>query len=122
MRRHHRDRLGELLEHPALERLAREAGCARVFRVNSADELPDDLAAPSGSPPALGARRARRRRHGPPGAGHGVEEVRVTDEDEYFPPPRELRDLLSAIDVVAHSGSADPTPTGPKSTTGAAGQ
>jgi 4-hydroxy-3-methylbut-2-enyl diphosphate reductase len=25
----------------------------------------------------------------------GVEEVRVTDEDEYFPPPRELRSLLS---------------------------
>ena len=31
---------------------------------------------------------------------HGVEEVRVTDEDEYFPPPRNLRDLLAAIDVV----------------------
>ena len=27
---------------------------------------------------------------------HGVEEVRVTDEDEYFPPPRNLRDLLAA--------------------------
>ena len=31
----------------------------------------------------------------------GVEEVRITDEDEYFPPPRELRDLLTAIDVLA---------------------
>jgi 4-hydroxy-3-methylbut-2-enyl diphosphate reductase len=27
--------------------------------------------------------------------------VRVTDEDEYFPPPRELRELLPDIDAVA---------------------
>ena len=27
--------------------------------------------------------------------------MRVTDEDEYFPPPRELRDLITAVDVVA---------------------
>jgi 4-hydroxy-3-methylbut-2-en-1-yl diphosphate reductase len=31
----------------------------------------------------------------------GVEEVRITEEDEYFPPPRELRDLLIAVDVLA---------------------
>jgi 4-hydroxy-3-methylbut-2-enyl diphosphate reductase len=31
----------------------------------------------------------------------GVEEVALTDEEEYFPPPRELRELLSAIDTVA---------------------
>jgi 4-hydroxy-3-methylbut-2-enyl diphosphate reductase len=30
-----------------------------------------------------------------------VEEVRVTDEDEYFPPPRNLRELLGAVDAVA---------------------
>jgi 4-hydroxy-3-methylbut-2-enyl diphosphate reductase len=30
--------------------------------------------------------------------------VRITDEDEYFPPPRNLRDLLTAIDVVATVG------------------
>ncbi len=29
----------------------------------------------------------------------GVEEVTVTDEDEYFPPPRNLRELLGAIDA-----------------------
>ena len=28
---------------------------------------------------------------------HGVEEVHVTDEDEYFPPPPELRDLLRGL-------------------------
>ena len=31
----------------------------------------------------------------------GVEEVRYTDEDEYFPPPRSLRDLIDAIDLFA---------------------
>jgi 4-hydroxy-3-methylbut-2-enyl diphosphate reductase len=41
---------------------------------------------------------------------HGVEEVHVTDEDEYFPPPRNLRDLISAIEAVAGLGlGADPT-------------
>ena len=32
---------------------------------------------------------------------NGVSEVRITEEDEYFPPPRKLRDLLSAIDAAA---------------------
>ena len=31
----------------------------------------------------------------------GVSEVKITEEDEYFPPPRNLRDLLSAIDAAA---------------------
>jgi 4-hydroxy-3-methylbut-2-enyl diphosphate reductase len=31
----------------------------------------------------------------------GVEEVSITEEDEYFPPPRELRDLLAGVDVLA---------------------
>ena len=30
---------------------------------------------------------------------HGIEEVAVTSEDEYFPPPRELRELLAALDA-----------------------
>ena len=34
----------------------------------------------------------------------GVEAVDVTDEDEYFPPPRNLRDMLTAIDVAATIG------------------
>ena len=42
---------------------------------------------------------------------HGVEEVTVTKEDEYFPPPRELRELLSALDAVASVtlGTAPPS-------------
>ncbi len=82
----------------ALERLAADAGCARVLRVNDADELPADLSgtvgvtagasAPEELVDAVIARLAPRQ---------GVEEIRVTTEDEYFPPPRELRELLSGV-------------------------
>ena len=86
----------------ALERLAREGGCPTVLRINGAEELPEDLhgvvgvtagaSAPDELVDAVLARLA---------PVHGVEEVRITDEDEYFPPPRELRELLAAIDVGA---------------------
>jgi 4-hydroxy-3-methylbut-2-enyl diphosphate reductase len=86
----------------ALEKLARESGCERVYRVNGPDELPSDLfgivgvtagaSAPEELVEAVIARLAPR---------NGVEEVRITDEDEYFPPPRNLRELLSGIDVLA---------------------
>ena len=84
----------------ALERLAREAGCARVFRINEADELPLDLTGTVGvtagasAPEELVDEVITRL-----APLHGVEEVRITDEDEYFPPPRNLRDLQSAVDV-----------------------
>jgi 4-hydroxy-3-methylbut-2-enyl diphosphate reductase len=86
----------------ALEQLARESGCARVYRVNAADELPDDLAGTIGV--TAGASAPEQlvddviARLAPAG---GVEEVRITDEDEYFPPPRELRDLLAGVDALA---------------------
>jgi 4-hydroxy-3-methylbut-2-enyl diphosphate reductase len=85
----------------ALEKLALEQGCPRVYRVNDADELPDDLtgtvgvtagaSAPEELVDAVIARLAPR---------DGVEEVRITEEEEYFPPPRSLRELLTAVDVV----------------------
>jgi 4-hydroxy-3-methylbut-2-en-1-yl diphosphate reductase len=31
----------------------------------------------------------------------GVELVRVTDEDEYFPPPRNIRELQAAIEAAS---------------------
>jgi 4-hydroxy-3-methylbut-2-enyl diphosphate reductase len=37
----------------------------------------------------------------------GVEVVHVTDEDEYFPPPRELRDLVPALDALVALVSGD---------------
>jgi 4-hydroxy-3-methylbut-2-enyl diphosphate reductase len=80
----------------ALEKTARAAGCTRVFRVNDADEVPGDLegivgvtagaSAPEELVEAVLARLA---------PVLGVESVEVTQEDEYFPPPRELRTLLS---------------------------
>jgi len=79
----------------ALEKVARAAGAARVLRVNGPDELPDDLegvigvtagaSAPEELVNSVIERLAPR---------DGVEEVSITSEAEYFPLPRELRDLL----------------------------
>ncbi|MEY3034443.1 MAG: 4-hydroxy-3-methylbut-2-enyl diphosphate reductase [Actinomycetota bacterium] len=84
----------------ALERLAVEAGCPRVLRLNEADELPDDLTGVVGVTAGASAPEevvnevvARLDPH------LGVERVDFTDEDEYFPPPRNLRDLQNAIDA-----------------------
>ena len=43
----------------------------------------------------------------------GVEEVHVTTEEEYFPPPRHLRELLATLDVFASVGLGAP-PSGPE--------
>ena len=99
----------------ALERLAVEAGCARVLRVNDADELPADLAGTVGvtagasAPQELVDRVLARLA---PAAG--TEEVHVTDEDEYFPPPRNIRDLQTAVGRAIESLSgADPARSRP---------
>jgi len=88
----------------ALAHLATELGCPRVLRVNGADELPADLSgvvgvtagasAPDELVEAVIAALAPR---------DGVEEVRAVDEDEYFPPPRQLRELQAAVDVAARA-------------------
>jgi 4-hydroxy-3-methylbut-2-enyl diphosphate reductase len=81
----------------ALEKVARAAGASRVHRVNSVEELPDDLdgtlgvTAGASAPEELVAAIIDRL-----APAEGVEEVRLTSEDEYFPLPRELRDLLGA--------------------------
>jgi 4-hydroxy-3-methylbut-2-en-1-yl diphosphate reductase len=82
----------------ALETVAKAGGCPRVLRVNEANELPTDLTGTVGvtagasAPEALVeeviARLAPKK---------GVTEVTVTTEDEYFPPPPELRELLRAV-------------------------
>lgn len=84
----------------ALERLAQEAGCSRVYRINTALELPNDLSgtvgvtagasAPEELVDEVIAQMAPK---------HGVTEIRITDEDEYFPPPRHLRDLQVGIET-----------------------
>ena len=98
----------------ALERLALEGGCPRVIRINTADELPDDLAGVVGVTAGASAPEelveAVLERLSPT---EGVEEVRVTDEDEYFPPPRNIRELQGAIEdliTVMAGGSVLSTP------------
>ena len=93
----------------ALGKVAAAAGCPRVLRVNSPDEVPDDLSgtigvtASASAPEELVAAVLDRL-----APLHGVEEVALTAEDEYFPPPRELRELLSALEVVAGATLAAP--------------
>jgi 4-hydroxy-3-methylbut-2-enyl diphosphate reductase len=89
----------------ALAKVALDAGCPVVLRIDGPDEL--DLAtigdarvvgvtagasAPEELVDAVIAKLAPR---------DGVDVVRVTDEDEYFPPPRELREVMPVLDVVA---------------------
>jgi 4-hydroxy-3-methylbut-2-enyl diphosphate reductase len=69
-------------------------GDARVVGVTAGASAPEDLV------DAVIARLHPR---------DGVEVVHVTDEDEYFPPPRELRDLVPALDaLVALVSGSDP--------------
>ena len=86
----------------ALASLAREAGCARVLRVNGPEELPADLHGTVGVTAGASAPEelvdAVIEALDPE---NGVEEVAYTGEDEYFPPPRNLRDLVQAVDVAA---------------------
>ncbi len=86
----------------ALAGLAEEAGCPRVFRINSAAELPDDITGTVGVTAGASAPEdlvlSVIERLAPL---DGVEEIEVTSEDEYFPPPRNLRDLLSSVDAAA---------------------
>ncbi len=97
----------------ALAKVAEGAGCPHVLRVDGPDEL--DLA----SLPADAVVGVTAGASAPEDVVQaviaaldpveGVEAVHVTDEDEYFPPPRELRDLIptgddrsiSAADVLA---------------------
>ena len=97
----------------ALVELATEAGCDRVVWINRAEELPDDLAGTIGVTAGASAPEevvtAVVEALAPV---DGVETVRHTDEDEYFPPPRNLRDLLQAIRTFAGLGFGAPPPPG----------
>jgi 4-hydroxy-3-methylbut-2-enyl diphosphate reductase len=90
-----------------------------VIRVNDADDLPDDLAgivgvtAGASAPEALVT--AVVGRLAPRG---GIERAPVTLEEEYFPPPPELRELLrglagalSLLNRVPSPDPADPADT-----------
>ena len=96
----------------ALEKVARASGCATVVRVNEAAEVPSDLAGTVGvtagasAPEALVSEVVARL-----APSSGVEVVSVTTEDEYFPPPPELRELLRALGTAV--GVLTAAPAGP---------
>ena len=83
----------------ALTKVATASGCDRVLRINEASELPDNLAGVVGV--TAGASAPDRLVHevierlAP---RNGVSTVTVTEEDEYFPPPPELRELLRRLE------------------------
>jgi len=83
----------------ALTKVAITVGCENVFRVNAATELPDDLAGVVGvtagaSAPESLVNEVLERLN----AREGVYVNPVTIEDEYFPPPPELRELLRSLE------------------------
>ena len=98
----------------ALAKVAEGAGSRIVLRIDGPDELDLKMigdaeivgvtagaSAPEELVNAVIAKLA---------PSEGIENVRVTDEDEYFPPPRELRDLLPSLDIllsVALGGDPD---------------
>ena len=100
----------------ALEKVARAGGCPRVVRINEADELPGDLTGTIGvtagasAPEALVDEVIARL-----APSQGVTEITVTTEDEYFPPPPELRELLRAVGSVLgfFAGQANPVRSDP---------
>ncbi|MGO9028397.1 MAG: 4-hydroxy-3-methylbut-2-enyl diphosphate reductase [Acidimicrobiales bacterium] len=97
----------------ALEKVAVAFGCARVLRVNDASELPDDLSgtvgvtagasAPEALVQAVVARLA---------PVHGVHTAPVTVEEEYFPPPPELREILRGMETAVSLLAAAPAGVG----------
>lgn len=82
----------------ALTKVATASGVARVIRVNTAAELPKDISgvvgvtAGASAPDELIDEVIRTLN-----PTQGVEVVTETHEDEYFPPPPELRDLMKNL-------------------------
>jgi len=101
----------------ALEKVARASGCPRVLRINAAEELPDDLSGTVGVTAGASApEQLVQEVLAALAPTEGVELVRVTTEDEYFPPPPELREVLRALatTLTLLAGRAeDPAERGP---------
>jgi len=94
----------------ALTAVARAAGCARVLRVNGVRDLPDDLhgvvavTAGASAPESLVNEVLDYL-----DPRDGVDVRSVTVEDEYFPPPPELREMLKALSALMDLALAAPT-------------
>jgi 4-hydroxy-3-methylbut-2-enyl diphosphate reductase len=93
----------------SLEKVARGFGCSPVVRVDRAEEVPLGLSGTVGVTAGASApeslvelvieRLAPR---------DGVEIVQASQETEYFPPPRELRELTRALAAAVALGAAAP--------------
>src|SRR5487761_1981453 len=96
----------------ALTKVAEAVGCARVLRVNGAFELPDDLSgtvavtAGASAPESLVNEVLEAL-----DPNDGVTVMSVTVEDEYFPPPPELRELLKTLSAVLDLALGTPSPS-----------
>ena len=96
----------------ALENVARTQGCRLVMRVNGPEEIPDGLSgivgvtAGASAPEELVASVLARL-----APVRGTTLVNVIDEDEYFPPPPELRRLLDGLVAVMTVSLGAPPPT-----------
>jgi 4-hydroxy-3-methylbut-2-en-1-yl diphosphate reductase len=104
----------------ALEKVARAWGCPRVVRVNGVADLPDDLTGTVGVTAGASAPESLVQAVVDALAPtDGVDVLPVTTEDEYFPPPPELRELLRALSttvgLLAGAGPAG-TAAGPAGT------
>jgi 4-hydroxy-3-methylbut-2-enyl diphosphate reductase len=85
----------------ALTKVAESSGCQRVYRVNSANELPDDLSgvvavtAGASAPESLVDEVVAVLN-----PSQGFSTQAETIEDEYFPPPPELRETLKSLSAL----------------------
>ncbi|HMF81695.1 MAG TPA: 4-hydroxy-3-methylbut-2-enyl diphosphate reductase [Acidimicrobiia bacterium] len=89
----------------ALTKVASSAGCPVVLRVDGPEQLDVEelrgarvVGVTAGASAPEDLVQAVIAELNP---SEGVEPVYVTDEDEYFPPPRELRELVPALDGLA---------------------
>lgn len=95
----------------ALEKVAKALGCPRVVRVDNASELPDDLSGTVGVTAGASAPEElvdQVVEHLAP--VQGITVVPVTVEEEYFPPPPELREVLRGIEMAVSVLTVAPLP------------
>lgn len=96
----------------ALVRVAQTHGASHVIRVDGPGEVPENLSGTVGltsgaSAPESIVEQVIEKLN----PKDGVEEISIGQEEEYFPPPRELRELLRAVGVASAIGFLSDTDT-----------